>query len=161
MPQIDLTAEKTGIGTGLVTSEPQGIDCGATCIASYDEGTEVTLTAAAESGSVFAGWSGYCSGIEPCVIRVEGVRSVIAMFLPEHQLNVDFTGSGSGQVTSVPAGLDCSDDCMSNYIEGTQLTLNAVADTGNQFIEWSGDCTCEGDCLVTMMVMDTAIYRNT
>jgi len=52
-----LTVTKQGNGTGAVTSDPPGIDCGADCTESYDNGTVVTLTANPDPGSVFAGWS--------------------------------------------------------------------------------------------------------
>ena len=49
----------TRIGTGSVTSAPSGINCPLTsCSVSYTSGSSVTLTAAADSGSTFAGWSG-------------------------------------------------------------------------------------------------------
>ena len=53
-----LTVTKTGSGSGMVTSSPAGINCGADCAESYNYGTVVSLTAAAASGSQFAGWSG-------------------------------------------------------------------------------------------------------
>ncbi len=49
---------KAGTGIGTVTSEPQGIDCGATCQARFDFGSVVTLTRTADSGSFFSQWSG-------------------------------------------------------------------------------------------------------
>jgi hypothetical protein len=52
-----LTVTKQGNGTGAVTSDPPGIDCGADCTESYDNGKVVTLTANPDPGSVFAGWS--------------------------------------------------------------------------------------------------------
>ena len=57
-----LTASKTGSGSGTVTSSPAGIDCGTTCSASYASGAVVRLTAAPAAGSIFAGWSGDCTG---------------------------------------------------------------------------------------------------
>src|SRR5207249_592627 len=39
--RLTLTVNKTGIGSGTVTSSPPGINCGATCSASYDDGTVV------------------------------------------------------------------------------------------------------------------------
>jgi DNA-binding beta-propeller fold protein YncE len=45
-------------GTGLVTSIPAGIDCGATCIASFEPGEVVSLNAFAASNSRFRHWSG-------------------------------------------------------------------------------------------------------
>src|SRR4051812_42750573 len=37
-PQESLTVIKAGAGSGTVTSNPAGIDCGATCTASFDVG---------------------------------------------------------------------------------------------------------------------------
>ena len=46
-----LTVSKTGNGSGTVTSNPSGINCGNTCSSKYADGTEVQLTATAASGS--------------------------------------------------------------------------------------------------------------
>jgi hypothetical protein len=53
-----LTVNKEGTGTGIVTSEEPGIDCGSTCSAQFNLNEEVTLTAEADEGSKFDGWSG-------------------------------------------------------------------------------------------------------
>lgn len=53
-----MTVTKRGPGSGSVTSQPAGIDCGGTCSADYVEGTVVTLTAKPDRGSIFDGWSG-------------------------------------------------------------------------------------------------------
>ncbi|MDX1489140.1 MAG: CFI-box-CTERM domain-containing protein, partial [Acidiferrobacterales bacterium] len=53
-----LTVAKAGTGIGTVTSDPEGIDCGATCQARFDFGTVVTLTKTADSGSFFSHWTG-------------------------------------------------------------------------------------------------------
>ncbi|MHB8108962.1 MAG: InlB B-repeat-containing protein [Syntrophorhabdaceae bacterium] len=49
-----LTVTKNGTGSGTVTTNPPG--------STYASGTAVTLTAAPGTNSVFAGWSGGCSG---------------------------------------------------------------------------------------------------
>ena len=46
---------------GTVTSTPEGINCGATCTASFTAGNVVTLTATPLPGLAFTGWSGACS----------------------------------------------------------------------------------------------------
>ena len=76
-----LTVTKTGSGSGTVTSTPAGINCGATCSASFPSGTTVTLTASPLAGSVFAGWSGACSGTSTtCTVAMTQARSVTATF---------------------------------------------------------------------------------
>jgi FG-GAP-like repeat len=47
---VPLTVNKAGTGSGTVTSNPGGINCGSTCTASYASGTVVTLTASAAGG---------------------------------------------------------------------------------------------------------------
>ena len=57
-PGMLLSVAKAGAGSGRVESSPAGVDCGADCSEAYDPGTVVTLTATADAGSTFAGWSG-------------------------------------------------------------------------------------------------------
>ena len=61
-----VTVNKTGAGTGTVRSEPAGMTCRASCNGQFPLGSTVTLTAAPDSGSVFAGWSGDCAGTDSC-----------------------------------------------------------------------------------------------
>jgi uncharacterized repeat protein (TIGR02543 family) len=75
-----LTVTKTGSGSGTVTSSPAGIDCGATCSASFTHGTSVTLTAMPAAGSTFTGWGGACSGTGTCTVTMDQDRSVTATF---------------------------------------------------------------------------------
>ena len=44
---------KDGAGSGTVTSDPAGIDCGLICSAGFTRGDTVTLTAAPAAGSIF------------------------------------------------------------------------------------------------------------
>ena len=80
-PSYGLTVALAGSGTGSVSSSPTGISCGADCTESYASGTVVTLTALADAGSVFAGWSGACSGTAAtCQVTMSAARSVTATF---------------------------------------------------------------------------------
>src|SRR5439155_1684554 len=56
--RVTLTVSMTGTGSGMVASDPAGINCGAACIAAYDIGTVVTLAATPAAGSTLVGWSG-------------------------------------------------------------------------------------------------------
>jgi hypothetical protein len=76
-----LTVNKDGTGSGTVTSSDGGINCGPTCVATYDSGTVVTLTATPDPLALFAGWSGDCSNlIGPCTVTMTSNRSVTATF---------------------------------------------------------------------------------
>ncbi len=76
-----LTIVRTGTGSGLVSSNPTGIECGNTCTAMYDASTTMTLTALAADGSTFVGWSGACTGQDnTCAVTMNSDISVTATF---------------------------------------------------------------------------------
>jgi subtilisin family serine protease len=147
-----LTVQKSGAGTGTVTSSPAGINCGSTCTASYSSGTQVTLTATPASNSTFSGWSGGgCSGTGTCVVTLNADATVTATFIPKVTLTVSTSGNGSGSVTSSPAGIDCGATCSAAFANGTSVTLTASADSGSKFSGWSGGgCSGTGTCQVTL-----------
>jgi hypothetical protein len=155
-----LTVTRSGTGSGLVTSSPVGIQCGSSCSASYDSGTPVTLTATVSGGSTFTGWSGSgCSGTGACSVTMNAAKTVTATFtLPTQQfgLTVQKSGTGSGTVTSSPAGIDCGSSCSSTYESGTPVTLTAAPSGGSTFSGWSGGgCSGTGACSVTMNAAKT------
>jgi hypothetical protein len=148
-----LTVTKAGTGTGTVSSNPAGIDCGSTCSAGFTTSTPVTLSAAAGPGSTFAGWSGEgCSGTGTCQVTMDQVRSVTATFtLNTYTLTVTKSGTGTGTVTSNPSGIACGATCGYDFAYPTLVTLTAVADAGSTFAGWSGEgCSGTGPCQVTM-----------
>ncbi|MFL5935904.1 MAG: fibronectin type III domain-containing protein [Gaiellaceae bacterium] len=75
-----VTITKSGAGSGTVTSNVGGINCGAVCSADVDAGTPVTLIAAAGSGSTFAGWAGACTGTGPCTVQMDAAKNAVATF---------------------------------------------------------------------------------
>ncbi len=146
-----LTVGKSGTGSGTVTSSPAGINCGSDCAENYTSGTSVTLTAAAATGSTFAGWSGACSGTGTCTVSMTAARSVTATFNSvSYALSVSKGGLGTGTVTSSPAGISCGSTCSANYASGTSVTLTAAAAAGSTFAGWSGACSGTGNCTVSM-----------
>lgn len=75
-----LAVERTGTGSGTVSSDPAGIICGETCFFDFTKGSEVTLTATPGPLSTFEGWSGACSGEDPCEVTLDDAASVGARF---------------------------------------------------------------------------------
>jgi len=146
-----LTVSTDGTGSGEVTSSPAGISCGYSCQASFDAGTVVTLTATRDGSSAFTGWSGDCSGTGSCQVTMDQARAVTATFaVRTFDLNVAKAGTGSGTVTSSPAGISCGDSCQASFTAGTVVTLSATPALGSVFTGWSGDCSGTGSCQVTM-----------
>lgn len=106
-----LSVTKAGAGTGGVTSSPSGIDCGATCSASFASGTPMTLVAAPTGSGIFAGWSGACSGTGTCNLVMSAAQSVTATFAvgtvvtPISQTNLSgATNSTQNFSFAVPSG---------------------------------------------------------
>jgi subtilisin family serine protease len=78
-----LTVQKSGQGTGRVTSAPAGIDCGGDCSEPFPEDSSVTLTATADPGSVFVGWGGYCDDVDTtCQLYMYSPQTAVAYFNP-------------------------------------------------------------------------------
>src|ERR1041384_3772169 len=97
----------------------------------------------ADSGIV-AGTS-YCYRIRS--FNTNGVsspsnESCVTIPITTFNLNLTKSGTGSGSVTSVPAGISCGVDCSENYSSGTVVSLTATAASGSTFAGWSGDSDC-------------------
>lgn len=61
-------------------------------------------------------------------------------------------GTGTGTVTSSPAGINCGSTCVASYASGTTVTLTASAGSKSRFTGWSGDCSGRSTCVLTMNV---------
>ncbi|MFI5362156.1 MAG: hypothetical protein ACHQ49_09325 [Elusimicrobiota bacterium] len=137
-----LTVVVQGTGGGAVTSSPGGIDCTAgDCAYGFAAGTQVTLTAKANSASVFAGWSGgVCAGTGVCTTTVSSAQEIVASFnvVSGVSLNVAFSGTGSGSVVEADSGLACSSDCTDLIVPGGGVELLATAAAGSVFVGWTG-----------------------
>lgn len=131
IPQYLLTVTKSGSGSGSVTSSPFGIQCDGSCPsdqAPFIAGTQITLTAVENAGSIFTGWSGACTGTGTCAVSVNGNTSVVATF---DQPN------GTGTVVSGVIASDTTWSCPgSPYTltgavqveEGVTLTIERCAE---------------------------------
>jgi hypothetical protein len=68
----------------------------------------------------------------------------------QYMLYVNKGGTGSGTVTSIPAGINCGSDCDENYDAGIDVNLTANTAPGSKFMGWSGDCSGNGECIVNI-----------
>jgi hypothetical protein len=68
---------------------------------------------------------------------------------PKYTLNVQVTGTGT--ITSSPAGIICGGDCSEPYNEGTSVTLQAIPQEGFIFTGWSGACNVDSKSCSLLM----------
>ncbi len=95
-----LTVERIGTGSGLVTGQGD-INCGAVCNDTFGAGGTDTLTATANPGSTFTGWSGCTTAAgDTCQVTMNGDQTVTATFTTNSVIT--FVGSSSAVGTTVP-----------------------------------------------------------
>ncbi len=144
----DLTVNHAGSGSGSVSSNPAGINCGLDCEESYGNGSVVSLNTSPSAGSIWTHWSGD-SECDDGVVTMNSHTSCTAHFSVAHPLIIVKAGAGSGTVTSVPGGIDCGPDCVEQFAEDTVVTLTPSSAADSRFVGWSGDPDCS-DGVVTM-----------
>jgi hypothetical protein len=156
-----LRVAKSGDGTGVLVSDPEGILCDTACVDGESftfapEVTRVTLTAQPARDALFERWE--------CTTRQDGVSTprevrqpsfeieeaspvgvdieCTAFFKKVTTLQVLFAGVGTGRVVGTLTDLDgaprlsCPGDCTSGYFVDEVETLSATADDGSVFIGW-------------------------
>jgi hypothetical protein len=147
---VPLTVALAGNGAGTISSDTGGILCGTACSASYLYGTMVTLTASPQTGSMFSGWTGACSGTGSCVVSMTQAQSVSASFtLLSFPLAV--TGvPDQASFSSTPA-LDCANgSCTGMLAYGTMVTLSGANNAPYNFNGFSGAGCTGTSCALTI-----------
>ena len=121
LDEYTLTVNTTG--NGSVDKNPDQ--------ATYHYGDVVVLTATANPGWTFTGWSGDLGGTDtPANLVMDGNKAVTATFTAdEYALTVNVVGDGAVSV----------DPDQVTYLYGDVVTMTATADPGWTFTGWSGD----------------------
>ena len=57
--------------------------------------------------------------------------------------NVSLNGTGTGSVTSAPAGINCPGTCAATFTADTQVVLTATPAPGSSFAGWAAGSACE------------------
>lgn len=157
---IPLLVTLAGTGTGTITSSPAGILCGAACESMFPKDLPVTLTAVPGTGSVFAGWSGACTGTEPtCEVTLANATAATATFnLAMYTVEVTRAGAGAGTITG--GGITCGANCSVTVPHGTALTLTSAAGALSTFAGWGGACSGNAAACALTITADTSVSAN-
>ena len=157
-PPYTLTISPVPAG-GRVTGA--GIDCGAggtACSVTMPAPMTIGLSAEANAGYTFSGWTGDCTGASPDLwLALKGARTCGASFTstggtppppppapldgPPYTLTISPIPTG-GKIQG--AGIDCGAGgtaCSVTMPAPMTLGLQATASTGFVFASWTGDCT--------------------
>jgi hypothetical protein len=147
-------------GTGTITGA--GLECSdpAGCTTTLGNGSTVTLTATAATGSMLKSWTG-CNTVSgaTCTVTMTAAKMVTATFQPTtFRLTVTTAGTGTGTVTG--PGIACttgsSDGCAADESNGSSVTLTATPGACATFTSWSGGCYgTASQCTVTMNLAKT------
>ncbi len=159
-PSVTLTIAKIGNGTGTITSNPAGIDCGTTCTLTVSSGTVVTLTAAPSPSNTFTNWGGVCAaGSATCAVPITADQTVTATFTRSTAtpaVRVTTAGAGAGSVTCSANG-GAPAPC-GTYSWGAQISVVATPNGGSVFAGWSGGCSgATSPCTIAQLTADTAV----
>ena len=95
----------------------------------FDEGTEVTITATPDEGFVFSGWEGNVSNSDSLTITVNSDITLQAIFSQAFSLEIN---QGEGGSIIGEAG---------TYGSDSEITIEAVPSAGFEFMEWSNGST--------------------
>ena len=92
----------------------------------YDEGTEVNITATPNEGYLFVGWDGIEDTSNEITVLISSNTTVVAIFQVIAQFTVTISASEGGTVSSI-GGI---------FIEGYELSVEALPNTGYEFLRW-------------------------
>ncbi|KJU85026.1 conserved hypothetical protein, secreted, partial [Candidatus Magnetobacterium bavaricum] len=134
-----LTYTKSGTGSGTVSDGADTWNAAAT--KTYNAGSSVTLTATANSGSTFAGWSGDCTGSSStCTVTMSAAKNVTATFNQSCSYTIaptskGFPSSGGNDSISVTANTGCTWTASSSV---AWITINAGSSgSGNGSVSYT------------------------
>jgi len=136
-------------GHGVVTSTPGVVDCGSVCTGWLLSGTPVTLTASADPGWTFAGWSGDITNVNAVITHTITANTAVTATFTQDQYALAVTIVGKGDVDIDPD--------QATYIYGNVITLTASADPGWAFAGWSGDVDSTENALALTMDADKTV----
>jgi photosystem II stability/assembly factor-like uncharacterized protein len=69
---------------------------------------------------------------------------------PAFTVKLSVSGGGTGSVVAEPSGQRCSDRCDLDFPAGTQVRLRAETDVTTAFVGWTGACSENAPCDLTL-----------
>jgi hypothetical protein len=143
-PSSPLLAGVTTLSTSDNTTD--ALAAGATLLAKWADGRNAIATKGRVESVTASLDSGGISPISTIAQLVVNAGNVLS----RHALTVTKTGSGTGAVTSSPAGITCGSTCTFNYPYGASVTLTATPASGSTASLSGPGCSGGTTCTVTV-----------
>jgi hypothetical protein len=155
-----LTISKEGAGVGIITSYPEGINCGYDCKGVYKEGSVIILMVNPEASSNFGGWSeDMCTGYGYCILTLNKNITLTANFTSSTDPVTVISPNGRERIPSgsiytimwVTPSETVSFDVLYSLNKGRKWIPLAINITGTSY-NWEVPTTTvseeEKDCLI-------------
>lgn len=166
-PQFSLSFDVEGPGfintdSGINCSEDTPVEG---CSGRFNRDAPISVTARPDNdwrgsgeSARFLGWGGDCESSDittSLTLRLDRDLHCIGRFEPPNIELLTISVSGAGTVRDVPPGaFNCREGmvgggCQARFFPGDgAVTLQAVPDFGQRFVEWGGDCASFGAAAV-------------
>ena len=147
--KINFSQEEKDLGK--VTIQPSNLVCNTTCTSNIADGTLVDLIATPKGDAIFVSWGGSCSGSTTCQVTMSSEHTVTATFTDASSVfSLSLLTTEGGSVTLADDLGECSTDCEFKFISSQSITLSATPATNHIFMGWTGACSGNSTCQVTM-----------
>jgi uncharacterized repeat protein (TIGR02543 family) len=155
----------TATGTPNMSVIGGPINCRATCAGNVTQGSTLSLTAAADTGYYFTGWTGDCAGQgNPCTLQMNSNKTAAASAASIQTVTLTISPAPQhGILYTNNLLINCGDfgpnnprtTCVATVNKGTSITLNAdkFYNTGYHWSSFTG--ACAGQSYVCTLVMDS------
>ena len=116
----------------------------------YDEGTELTITATPEEGYEFVRWEGSDSSENSLIITLNGDETISALFEVKLQYTLIVTAGHGGTVSSNGG----------TFNQGEEVVVSAISDNGWRFKKWSnGNYYSQYDLIINDSIIINAEFE--
>jgi hypothetical protein len=155
VPSFTLTVDGSGTGSGSVSGGSlssctitAGVTSG-TCTDTETFGTVITLTATADAGSTFTGWSGGgCSGTDPCDVTLSSDTTVTATFQLNSNMHVSQIIGATQATTNKWTAFATVEIVDYDGIAVPDVTVAGQWQAGNKKLNVSCITGVDGQCFV-------------
>ncbi|HYL68338.1 MAG TPA: Ig-like domain-containing protein, partial [Candidatus Limnocylindria bacterium] len=133
-----LTLTLAGTGTGTVKDNAGQLTCSDTnggqkvCNANYPSGTQLILTATADPGSNFSGWSAPCAGTGTCAFTITQNTGITATFTPANVTLQSITVAPP--TPSIVAGTNQAFTATGHFSDGSSGPVSVTWSSSNTAI---------------------------